>query len=53
MDCPRTTLFIKNKDIGFEKDNIVAIDVPMDSLVLTNLNAFMERLRTIPAFSVH
>ncbi len=42
------TLFIKNKDIGFEKDNIVAIDVPPDSVVQTNLNVFMERLRTHP-----
>jgi putative ABC transport system permease protein len=34
------TRFIKNKDVGFEKENLVHISIPGDTVVANQLNAF-------------
>lgn len=45
------TDFIKNKDIGFIKDNLMSIRIPNDSTVISHLPAFMNVLKAQPQVS--
>lgn len=39
------TRYIKNKDIGFDKNNIVTVDVPADTIVSRHINAYVDELK--------
>jgi len=40
------TRYIKNKDIGFEKENLLRIDVPGDTIVMNHLDVFKNEALT-------
>lgn len=40
--------FIKNKDIGFDKENLVNIRIPNDSLVRKIIPSFINEIKTFP-----
>lgn len=42
------TQFIKSKDVGFDKDQIIELSLPDDPLALQKVGVFMEQLRTLP-----
>ncbi len=39
------TQYIKNKDIGFDKSNIITVAVPADTIVSRHINAYVEELK--------
>jgi putative ABC transport system permease protein len=44
----RQTAFIKNKDIGFDRANLVHVKVPSDSAVNNHIDVFMEEIKASP-----
>lgn len=39
------TKYIKNKDIGFERENLIVLEVPSDTSVSKNLELFSQKLK--------
>lgn len=39
------TIFIKNKDIGFNAENVIAINIPKDVTVTGHINGFKESIK--------
>lgn len=40
------TRYIKNRDIGFEKENLVNVSVPSDSIVNNHIDVYMKAIET-------
>ncbi len=44
----RQTHYIKNRDIGFDRENIVAVRIPADTNVSRRIKPFVDGLRNMP-----
>lgn len=42
------TFFIKNRDIGFAKDNLIELTIPMDTTVRRHLDVLKQKLNNTP-----
>jgi putative ABC transport system permease protein len=43
--------FIKNKDIGFNRENLINIKIPSDSVVKDHIQVYMQAIKTSPKIS--
>jgi len=41
-------LFVKNKDIGFDRANLVNIKIPSDSVVNNHIDVYINAIKTLP-----